>query len=576
MHLPVPESPQTVPDAALLAAWADEGDERAFAALVERHVNLVYGVALRRLAEDDAAREVTQTVFAIAARKASSLKNVRVLAAWLHRVTSAQAARAVRRLIRDRRLKASAMQHASLTTGGRDPLADALPFLDAALDHLPERDRSLLMLRYSEGVSFAEASARTGRSEAALRQQTVRAVDRLAAALKRKGVNVPSVALTAGLAGIFSGGSGKTTASEIARKALLSASAVPAASLFFTSLLTMTSFQTTVVTGIAALLLTGVPAVWQGLTLTRLRNGAVPSSTHATSLSSSDSAGPVLKKSGNAKSTPARASTSFDPIAFEEAAGAAMEGLFMEAANRMAGIETRRVALALGLNQEAEEALRQRMAEVYASEAADGDHGDADEGAPEKSKENLQQRVRRTISEYLSTAVPEKVDLWRTQLRQREETEIEKVASDAFHATASYVDLTADQKDALFQKCSAAARELYATPWKNSAQMGVSLKPQQTSLLEDDATILREVLTPAQLTNWQTLSASQHEFYDSLPRRIAGKLFSVVNGPDLAAFLRSSLAETSHSTPPVIIPEGGEGPADKPQPPPTVADPLPQ
>ena len=35
----------------------------------------------------------------------------------------------------------------------------------ADINNLPERDRTLLMLRYHEGVSFAEASARTGRGD---------------------------------------------------------------------------------------------------------------------------------------------------------------------------------------------------------------------------------------------------------------------------------------------------------------------------------------------------------------------------------------------------------------------------
>ncbi|HEX2749413.1 MAG TPA: sigma-70 family RNA polymerase sigma factor [Verrucomicrobiales bacterium] len=570
MPLTATATPETAPDTALLAAWADEGDERAFAALVERHVNLVHGVALRRLAEDDAARDVTQTVFAIMARKAHALKNVRILAAWLHRVTSAQSARAIRQMVRERQLKVSVMQHASLTTGGRDPLADALPLLDNALDNLPERDRSLLMLRYSEGVSFAEASVRTGRSEAALRQQTMRAVDRLATALKRKGVNVPSVTLTAGLAGVLSGGSGKTAGAEIARKALLAAPAVPAVSLFFTTVLTMTAFHTTVLTGVAALLLTGVPAIWQGLTLTHLRNGAGPSFVQATGDSPSvQSSGTVPKKPGNTwPAASSRAAAPLDPIAFEEAASAAMEGLFMETADRMAGIETRRVALALGLNPEAEAALRQRLSEVFVSDAKGNDHEEIPgHEKTETPKENLAQRVRRTITEYLTATAPEKVDLWRTQLRQREETEIEKIASDAFHATASYVDLTPDQKNALFEKCSAGARELYATPWSNSAQMGVNIRPQQTERLEEDPAILQEVLTPAQLNDWQTLSASQHEFYDSMPRRITGRLFSFASGPQLAAFLRSTLQDDSNSSsgpePPLIILDKEVEPAPK-------------
>jgi hypothetical protein len=384
-------------------------------------------------------------------------------------------------------------------------------------------------------------------------------------------VNVPSVTLTTGLAGVLSGGSGKTAGAEIARKALLAAPAVPAVSLFLTTVLTMTAFHTTVLTGVAALLLTGVPAIWQGLTLTHLRSGAGSSFVQATGDSPSvQSSGTVSKKPGNTRlaTTPSHDVAPLDPIAFEEAASAAMEGLFMETAARMAGIEARRVALALGLNPEAEAALHQRLSEVFVSDAKGNDHEEIPgHEKAETPKENLAQRVRRTITEYLTATVPEKVDLWRTQLRQREETEIEKIASDAFHATASYVDLTPDQKNALFEKCSAGARELYATPWSNSAQMGVNIRPQQTERLEEDPAILQEVLTPAQLNDWQTLSASQHEFYDSMPRRITGRLFSFASGPQLAAFLRSTLQDDSNSSsgpePPLIILDKEVEPAPK-------------
>jgi hypothetical protein len=443
------------------------------------------------------------------------------------------------------------MQHASLTTGGRDPLADALPFLDEALDNLPERDRSLLMLRYSEGVSFAEASARTGRGEAALRQQTMRAVDRLASALRRKGVSVPAVALTTGLGVILSSGTGAAGA-EIARKAILAAPSVPAGTLFLTTLLTMNTLKITVLTGVAALLLTGIPAIWQGMTLTSLRRETIPVADHPANHSTSPSQAESIPQE-SAKAKPLvknRAPAPMDMEAISAAAETSMQGLLLEAAARMATIESRRVALALGLNPEAETSLRQRIAEIFSNDIQDNHKGE--EGRP---PENFQQRSHRLIADHLSaTVTPEQMDRWRTQLRQREETDIEKVAADAFHATARLVDLTAEQKDALFQKCSAQARELYATPWSNSAQGGIALGPRQPEHLENDMAILREVLTPAQLADWQTLSASQHEFYDSLPRRVVGNLFSVASGGDIAEALRSELPASPESTPPASSP----------------------
>src|SRR4051794_19923292 len=77
-----------VDDVELLRRYSDEHSESAFAELVQRHVNLVYGAAVRRVGGDaHLAEEITQTVFTDLARKASSLLHHPVLIGWLHRST---------------------------------------------------------------------------------------------------------------------------------------------------------------------------------------------------------------------------------------------------------------------------------------------------------------------------------------------------------------------------------------------------------------------------------------------------------------------------------------------------------
>ncbi|HEY1718822.1 MAG TPA: sigma factor [Verrucomicrobiae bacterium] len=82
-------------DMALLREYARRNSEEAFAALVSRHVNLVYSVALRQVRDPHLAEEITQAVFIILARKAESLNAKTVLSGWLCRTARYASANAL-------------------------------------------------------------------------------------------------------------------------------------------------------------------------------------------------------------------------------------------------------------------------------------------------------------------------------------------------------------------------------------------------------------------------------------------------------------------------------------------------
>src|SRR5690242_18465660 len=72
-------------DMKLVREYARSNSEQAFATLVSRHIDLVLSVALRQVRDSHLAEEITQAVFIILARKASSLGPKTILSGWLCR-----------------------------------------------------------------------------------------------------------------------------------------------------------------------------------------------------------------------------------------------------------------------------------------------------------------------------------------------------------------------------------------------------------------------------------------------------------------------------------------------------------
>lgn len=173
-------------DLTLLRRWAEERSEKTFRALAGRFAPLVWGAALRKTGDPGLAEEAAQQVFIDLAAKASTLAALeRPLAPWLHRAAIFEAAQALRRELRHReRVK----RFAEINPPGAaapDPRENARPRLDDALDSLNEADRRLLLLHWYERRTFAEAAAILGCTPAAAQRRGLRALEKLASAVRR-------------------------------------------------------------------------------------------------------------------------------------------------------------------------------------------------------------------------------------------------------------------------------------------------------------------------------------------------------------------------------------------------------
>lgn len=189
---------RTEDDATLLRTYARDRTEVAFAELVRRHVDFVYAAALRQVNGDaHLAQDVVQLVFTDLARKAAKLAGYRVLAGWLFTSTRYAAANAVRTEARRRIREEEAHR---MKTQNDDNAASldwdqVRPVIDEALADLGDRDRDAILLRFFQGLDFPAVGTRLALTDNAARMRVDRALDRLRAALGKRGITSTSAAL---------------------------------------------------------------------------------------------------------------------------------------------------------------------------------------------------------------------------------------------------------------------------------------------------------------------------------------------------------------------------------------------
>ncbi len=181
---------------ALLAEYAQNGDESAFRDLVARYLDLVYSTALRRLGGDaQLAEDVAQTVFLHLAKKARKIPSGVLLGGWLHQATCNVAGTVSRAERRRQNREREAAQMKALQDDSGNQFEHLSDLLDEVISQLPSEDRAAVLLRFFEQRDFRSVGEALASSEDAARMRVNRALEKLRVLLKRRGVTISAASL---------------------------------------------------------------------------------------------------------------------------------------------------------------------------------------------------------------------------------------------------------------------------------------------------------------------------------------------------------------------------------------------
>ena len=181
----------------LLKRFTGSGDAEAFAEIIRRHAGLVYGAALRILADVDRASDVAQDTFLQLTKDAGQVTGS--LPGWLHRVATHKAIDAMRRDASRRHREKEYMAHEQPR---RETIEwkDISPYVDIGLRELEPELREVLILHFLQGRTTREIAAIQGASQATVSRRIGSGVEQLRLRLRRRGVLV-GVALLSMLLG---------------------------------------------------------------------------------------------------------------------------------------------------------------------------------------------------------------------------------------------------------------------------------------------------------------------------------------------------------------------------------------
>jgi RNA polymerase sigma-70 factor (ECF subfamily) len=172
------------------------GDRAAFSDLFERYQNKIFTLCVRRLGDRELANEVAQDVFIAVFRSLTKFRGDSKFSTWLYRIAVNHCKNRFKYNQRRRRDFHQSLDEQPTDEGPKKELpaprartdasthrAEASQILQAALEQLSPEDRSLLVLRELEELSYEEISEIFGVPKGTIKSRLHRARAQLAKVL---------------------------------------------------------------------------------------------------------------------------------------------------------------------------------------------------------------------------------------------------------------------------------------------------------------------------------------------------------------------------------------------------------
>ncbi len=271
-------------DLDLLRSYRDEHDEQAFAELVQRHVNLVFGIAYRSLRDWQMSEDVSQRVFTAFARKGRR-QTIRHISSWLYGATQREVNSMIRSESRRQSREREAHEREMLAQAAANPesLEAMSDVVWSSLKRLSLKDQQALFLRFYEGQEFREIGAALGVELRAAQKRVYRAMESLRSELRKRGITATGAVFSSQLftAGAVSSPPG--LASTLSEKALTATTGTTSLAAVLTNIRLPASY----VPGVVALVVTVTAGalVWGPLNVWRPKDGTFAPSSGAKSTS---------------------------------------------------------------------------------------------------------------------------------------------------------------------------------------------------------------------------------------------------------------------------------------------------